>query len=297
MAGSAIARRLSGEGCEILTVERKTVDLTDQMQTERWLAEHKPDAVFLAAGHVGGIYANDTYPADFIAENLAIGLNVIRGSFRAGVKKLLSLGSSCIYPKLAPQPMREESLLTGALEPTNEWYAVAKIAAIKLCEAYRKQHNADFVSVMPTNLYGPGDNYHPEHSHVPAALIRRFYEAKLSGASTVTVWGSGSPRREFLCSDDLADACVFVMKHYSDIGFLNVGTGKDVTIAEFAELIRDIVGYKGDIIFDASRPDGPPQKLLDVSKIEKLGWSSRIPLRNGLAAAYADFIRTECAAA
>ncbi len=291
MAGSAIVRRLAREGCEILTVDRKTVDLTNQGQTENWLAEKKPDVVFLAAGHVGGIFANDTFPADFITDNLAIGLNVIRGSFKVGVKKLLALGSSCIYPKLAPQPMSEDALLTGPLEPTNEWYAVAKIAAIKLCEAYRKQHGADFISVMPTNLYGLGDNYHPENSHVPAALIRRFHEAKLADAPTVNVWGTGKPRREFLCSDDLADACVFVMKHYSDAGFLNVGTGKDITIAEFAETVRAIVGFKGKIVFDTSRPDGPPQKLLDVSKTSKLGWSPKIQLRDGLAAAYADFLR------
>lgn len=289
MAGSAIVRRLVSEGCEILTVERKRVDLTDQSQTEVWLKANKPDAVFLAAGHVGGIYANDTFPADFIANNLAIGLNVIRGAYTAGVKKLLALGSSCIYPKFAPQPMPEEALLTGPLEPTNEWYAVAKIAAIKLCEAYRKQHGADFISVMPTNLYGPGDNYHPEHSHVPAALIRRFHEAKLANAPTVTVWGTGTPRREFLCSDDLADACVFVMKHYSDVGFLNVGTGKDVTITEFAEMVRDVVSYKGKIVYDTGRPDGPPQKLLDVSKLTRLGWRPKIGLRQGITAAYQDF--------
>ena len=291
MAGSALMRRLSGEDCEIVTAERKTLDLTDQAQTESWLAVNKPDVVFLAAGHVGGIYANDTYPADFIADNLAIGLNVIRGAYRAGVKKLLALGSSCIYPRLAPQPMREDALLTGSLEPTNEWYAVAKIAAIKLCEAYRKQHGADFVSVMPTNLYGPGDNYHPDNSHVPAALLRRFHEAKMANAPTVTVWGTGRPRREFLCSDDLADACVFVMKHYSGPGFLNVGTGSDVTIAEFAEIVREVTGYKGKIVFDTARPDGPPQKLLDVSKLKALGWAPKIPLREGLAAAYADFLK------
>jgi GDP-L-fucose synthase len=291
MAGSAIVRRLADETCEILTVDRKTVDLTDQAQTETWLADNNPDAVFLAAGLVGGIYANDSYPADFIADNLAIGLNVIRGSFKAGVKKLMALGSSCIYPKLAPQPMSEDALLTGPLEPTNEWYAVAKIAALKLCEAYRRQHGADFVSLMPTNLYGPGDNYHSENSHVPAALIRRFHEGKLANAPAVTVWGTGKPRREFLCSDDLADACVFVMKHYSDFGFLNVGTGQDVTIAEFAGLVRDVVGYQGKIEFDTTRPDGPPQKLLDVSKLKKLGWSPKVPLRDGLAAAYADFLR------
>ena len=201
-------------------------------------------------------------PVDFLVENLAIALNVIRGSFKAGVEKLLALGSSCIYPRLAPQPMSEDALLTGPLEPTNEWYAIAKIGAIKLCEAYHKQYGAKFVSVMPTNLYGPGDNYHPEYSHVPAALIRRFHEAKLAGAPSTTVWGSGRPRREFLCSDDLADACVFVMKHYSGAQFLNVGAGKDMTIAEFAELVREVVGFKGELVFDASRPDGMPQKLL-----------------------------------
>jgi GDP-L-fucose synthase len=290
MAGSAIVRRLGAEDCEILTAERRSLDLTDQGQTENWLADNKPDAVFLAAGLVGGIYANDSYPADFIADNLAIALNVIRGSYKTGVKKLLALGSSCIYPKLAPQPMSEEALLTGPLEPTNEWYAVAKIAAIKLCQAYRRQHRADFISVMPTNLCGPGDNYHPENSHVPAALIRRFHEAKLANAPTVTVWGTGKPRREFLSPDDLADACVFVMKHYSDAGFLNVGTGKDVTIAEFAEIVRDVVGYTGKIAFDISRPDGPPRKLLDVSKLSKLGWAPKISLRDSLATAYADFL-------
>ena len=283
-------RRLVGEGCEILTVPRQALDLTQQSDTERWLEQMKPDAVFLAAGHVGGIFANDTYPADFIANNLAIGLNVIRGSYQAGVKKLLALGSSCIYPKLAAQPMSEDALLTGPLEPTNEWYAVAKIAAIKLCEAYRKQHGADFISAMPTNMYGRGDNYHLKNSHVPAALIRRFHEAKLANAPTVTVWGTGKPRREFLCSDDLADACVFLMKHYSDLGFLNVGTGEDVAIADFASEVAQVVGYMGKIAFDTARPDGPPQKLLDVSKIKKLGWSAKIRLREGLAIAYADFL-------
>ena len=292
MAGSAILRRLAREDCEIVTADRRMLDLTDQSATERWLTQMKPDVVFLAAGHVGGIYANDTYPADFIANNLAIGLNVIRGSYEAGVSKLLSLGSSCIYPRLAPQPMSEDALLTGPLEPTNEWYAVAKIAAIKLCEAYRKQYGADFISVMPTNMYGPGDNYDPQTSHVPAALIRRFHEAKLAGAASVTVWGTGKPRREFLCSDDLADACVFVMKNYSAPRFLNVGTGRDVTIGEFAKIIAEIVGYKGEIRFDTTRPDGPPQKLLDVAKIKTLGWEPKISLREGLAAAYADFLAT-----
>jgi len=291
MAGSAIVRRLEREDCEILTVARQTLDLTDQAATEGWLAEHRPDAVFLAAGHVGGIHANETYPADFIVDNMAIGLNVIRGAFKAGVGKLLALGSSCIYPRLAPQPMTEEALLTGPLEPTNEWYAIAKIAAIKLCQAYRRQHGADFISVMPTNLYGPGDNYHPDHSHVPAALIRRFHEGKLANAPSVTVWGTGKPRREFLNVDDLADGCIYVMKHYSDYGFLNVGTGEDVTIAEFAGIVREVVGYRGRIEFDTSRPDGPPRKLLDVSKLKALGWAPKTALRDGLAAAYADFLQ------
>jgi len=290
MAGSAIVRRLAGEGCEILTAGRQTLDLTQQSDTERWLAQKKPDAVFLAAGLVGGIFANDSFPADFITDNLAIGLNVIRGSYQAGVKKLLALGSSCIYPKFASQPMSEDALLTGPLEPTNEWYAVAKIAAIKLCEAYRKQHGADFISAMPTNLYGRGDNYHAENSHVPAALLRRFHEGKLANAPAVTMWGTGKPRREFLCSDDLADACVFLMKHYSDLGFLNVGTGEDVTIADFAAEVAKVVGFQGKIEFDTSRPDGPPQKLLDVSKIKKLGWSPTIRLHEGLAGAYANFL-------
>lgn len=290
LAGSAIVRRLAREGCEVLTADRGALDLRQQEPTERWLAQHRPDAVINAAGQVGGIYANDTFPADFIVDNLAIGLNVIRGAFNAGVTKLLALGSSCIYPRLAPQPMREEALLTGPLEPTNEWYAVAKIAAIKLCEAYRKQHGADFISAMPTNLYGPGDNYHPDHSHVPAALIRRFHEGKNAGAPNVVVWGTGRPRREFLAADDLADACVFMMKHYSGPGFLNVGSGSDVTIAEFAEAVRDVVGYAGAIVYDTSRPDGPPQKLLDTSRLAALGWTAGIPLREGLAAAYADFL-------
>jgi GDP-L-fucose synthase len=289
MAGSAIVRRLASEGCEVLTADRRTLDLRQQEPVEAWLLKHRPDAVINAAGQVGGIYANDTYPADFLVDNLAIALNVIRGAHKAGVKKLLALGSSCIYPRMAPQPMNEEALLTGPLEPTNEWYAVAKIAAIKLCEAYRKQHGADFISVMPTNLYGVGDNYHPDHSHVPAALIRRFHEAKVSGAASVTVWGTGHPRREFLSSDDLADACIFVMKHYSGAQFLNVGTGKDITIAEFAETVRDVVGFTGRIVYDPARPDGPPQKLLDTSRIAALGWTPKVSLRDGLAAAYRDF--------
>ena len=292
LAGSAIVRRLASEDCKVLVAERNTLDLTDQHATNAWLTRIRPDAIFLAAGLVGGIHANDTYPADFITNNLAIALNVMRSAHEIGVKKLLALGSSCIYPKLASQPMTEEMLLTGALEPTNEWYAIAKIAAIKLCQAYRKQYGDDFISVMPTNMYGPNDNYHPLNSHVPAALIRRFHEAKRNNSPAVTVWGSGKPRREFIAADDAADACVFVMKYYSDVGFINVGTGTDITIGEFAHLVADVVGYTGKINYDTTRPDGPPQKLLDVTKLQKLGWSSQIPLSRGLAIAYEDFLGT-----
>ncbi len=292
MVGSAIVRRLRAENCEIVTIDRAKLDLMRQAETEQWLADAKPDVVVLAAAKVGGIAFNSAAPVEFLADNLAIQLNVIRGAYAAGVKKLLFLGSSCIYPKFAPQPMREEMLLTGTLEPTNEWYAVAKIAGIKLVEAYRREYGADFISVMPTNLYGPGDNYFPEHSHVPAALIRRFHEAKRSSAPETIVWGTGNPRREFLAVDDLADACVFVLKHYSDIGFLNIGTGEDVTIAEFARLVADVVGYSGKIKFDTSRPDGAPRKLLDVSKLMALGWRAKTPLKAGLALAYADFVAT-----
>jgi GDP-L-fucose synthase len=291
MVGSAIARRLRSEECEILTVERAKLDLTRQGATERGLGVLKPDVVILAAAKVGGIAFNDKNPVDFLAENLAIELNVIRASYEVGVQKLLFLGSSCIYPKLAPQPMSEDLLLSGPLEPTNQWYAVAKIAGIKLVEAYRRQFSADFISVMPTNLYGPGDNYHPEHSHVPAALIRRFHEAKINGVPVVTVWGTGRPTREFLAVDDLADACVFVLKNYSGDEFLNVGTGQEITISDFARLVADIVGYRGEIEFDKSRPDGTPKKLLDVSHLTRLGWHAKIGLRDGLATAYADFLK------
>ena len=290
MVGSAIVRRLRSEHCTILVEDRRSLDLTRQAETESWLERMKPDVVVVAAARVGGIAYNNAYPVDFLADNLAIELNLIRGSHAAGVRKLLFLGSSCIYPKMTPQPMTEDMLLTGPLEPTNEWYAVAKIAGIKLVEAMRRQFGADFISVMPTNLYGPGDNYHPEHSHVPAALLRRMHEAKLSGVSTVTVWGSGTPYREFLFVDDLADACVFVLKNYSDTGFLNVGTGTDVTIADFVQLIADVVGFQGELAFDRTRPDGTPRKLLDVSKLTALGWRARTDLRTGLAAAYRDFL-------
>jgi GDP-L-fucose synthase len=290
MVGSAIVRRLASESCEIISADRAQLDLVQQDQTERFLLNQKPDVVVVAAAKVGGILANSSFPVDFLADNIDMGLNLISGSYKAGVRKLLFLGSSCIYPAHASQPMTEDMLLTGSLEPTNEWYAVAKIAGIKLCQAYRAQYGADFISVMPTNLYGPGDNYHPDHSHVPAALIRRFHEAKVAGASSVTVWGSGRPRREFLAVDDLADACVFVLKNYSGAGFLNVGTGHDVTIAEFAKLVAEVVGFTGRFVFDTSRPDGMPQKLLDVAKLAQLGWKAKTPLHEGLAAAYADFL-------
>jgi GDP-L-fucose synthase len=290
LAGSAIMRRLGSEGCEILTADHKTLDLANQDQTEKWLMQTRPEAVFVAAARVGGIYANDTFPVDFLADNLAIALNVMRAALAARVKKLVFLGSSCVFPRDAPQPMTEEMLLTGALEPTNEWYAVAKIAGIKLAQAYRRQFGVDFISVMPTNLYGPGDNYHPENSHVPAALIRRFHEGKVQAARQVVVWGTGKPKREFLAADDLGDACVFVMKHYSGKGFLNVGTGEEVSIKEFAQLVAEVVGYRGDLVFDTKRADGPPRKLLDVSKLAGLGWTAKTPLRKGLQAAYQDFL-------
>jgi GDP-L-fucose synthase len=290
MAGSAIVRRLRQEPCEILVAERAEVDLTRQDQTERYLSAAKPDAVIMAAGRVGGILANDTYPADFLAENLAMALNCIQASHSANVGKLLYLGSTCIYPKFAKQPMSEDQLLTGELEPTNQWYAIAKIAGIKLCEAYRRQHGNDFVSVMPTNLYGPGDNYHPQHSHVMAALIRRFHEAKSANAPSVVVWGTGTPRREFLFVDDLADACIFVLKNYSEDQFVNVGFGEDVTIAELARTVAEVVGFEGKINYDKSKPDGTPRKLVDVSRLSAMGWKPKVPLREGLGKAYSDFM-------
>jgi len=290
MVGSALLRRLAAIDCELITATRREVDLTDGKAAGRFLAETKPEVVIVAAAKVGGIHANNAYPAEFIYQNLAIALNTIEASYQAGVRKLLYLGSSCVYPRLAHQPIVEAELLAGALEPTNEWYAVAKIAGIKLCQAYRRQYGANFISVMPTNLYGPGDNYHPENSHVVAALIRRFHEAKIAGAPSVTVWGTGTPRREFLYVDDLADACLFVLEHYADEPQLNVGTGVDITIADFARFVGEVVGYRGEIAFDLSRPDGTPRKLLDVSKLTALGWTATTPLRTGLSAAYADFM-------
>jgi GDP-L-fucose synthase len=290
MVGSAIVRRLAGVPCKLVTVARNQVNLERQGQTEHFLAATEPDVVIVAAGRVGGIYANNAYPAQFISENLAIARNTIEASYRAGVKKLLFLGSSCIYPRLAEQPMREDELLTGPLEPTNQWYAVAKIAGIKLCQAYRRQYGADFISVMPTNVYGPGDNYHPENSHVVAALIRRFHQSKQDGAAAVTVWGTGKPRREFLFVDDLADACVFLLENYSGEKHVNVGSGEEVTIAQFAALVAEIVDYRGKLVFDPSRPDGVPRKLLDSSKLAEMGWRAHTSLRAGLEQTYSAFL-------
>ena len=290
MVGSAIVRRLGACDCDLITAGREDVDLERLDQTEQLLTATKPDVVVIAAAKVGGIHANHTYPAEFIASNLLIALNTIHGSHKAGVKKLLFLGSSCVYPKFARQPIPEEELLTGALEPTNGWYAVAKIAGIKLCQAFRRQYGSDFISVMPTNLYGPGDNYHPEHSHVVAALIRRFHEAKITNASTVVVWGTGTPRREFLYVDDFADACVFVLKNYSDSQFINIGFGKDLTIAEFAQTVAEVVGFRGKIVFDTSKPDGTPRKFVDVSRLSAMGWKAKVSLREGLGKAYAAFL-------
>jgi GDP-L-fucose synthase len=295
MVGSAIVRRLAREGCEVLAVGREAVDLTRQAQTEEWLAAARPQAIFLAAGRVGGIHANDTYPAQFIYENLAIVTNVIHADHKVGVEKLLFLGSSCIYPREAPQPMAESALLTGPLEPTNEWYAVAKIAGIKLCQAYRRQHGCDFIAAMPTNLYGPGDNFHPQDSHVPAALLRRFHEAKLARAAEVTVWGTGRPRREFMHVEDAADACVHLMRHYSGHTHVNVGTGTDVSIAEFAGLVCATVGFEGRIVFDTGRPDGAPRKVMDVAGLKALGWTAPTTLEAGLKLYYAWFLANAAA--
>jgi len=290
MVGSAMLRRLAACGCEAITASRQAVDLERQDQTEAFLAGSRPDVVVVAAAKVGGIHANSVYPAEFIAKNLAIALNIIHGSYKAGVQKLLFLGSSCIYPKFARQPMSEDELLTGPLEPTNEWYAVAKIAGIKLCQAYRRQYGVDFISAMPTNLYGPGDNYHPDNSHVVPALIRRFHQSKKDGAPAVNVWGTGTPRREFLFIDDLADACVFILEHYSGESHLNVGSGQEMTIADFAKLVAEIVDYKGKLVFDTSRPDGTPRKLLDSSKLIEMGWQPRTSLREGLELTYLEFL-------
>ncbi|MCC7275630.1 MAG: GDP-L-fucose synthase [Alphaproteobacteria bacterium] len=289
MVGGAIVRRLADAGCEILTVDRARLDLRRQEAVERWMGEARPHAVFLAAARVGGILANDTRPADFLYDNLAIAQNVIDASWRTGVEKLLFLGSTCIYPRAAPVPTREDALLTGPLEPTNEWYAIAKIAGIKLCQAYRRQHGADFISAMPTNLYGPGDNYDPSSSHVVPALLRKFDAGRREGGP-VAIWGSGRPRREFLHVDDCADACVRLMERYSDAPHVNVGSGASVSIAELARLVARVVGYAGELRYDPSKPDGAPERLLDGSVLAGLGWRPRIALEEGLAAAYRWFL-------
>ena len=300
MAGSAICRALQekgygdeAKGGALLTPNRQELDLLDAEAVKAWYEQQKPDVVVLAAAKVGGIYANDTYPADFLLENLKIQTNVIEGAWKTGVRRLMFLGSSCIYPKFAEQPIKEESLLTGSLEPTNEWYAIAKITGIKLCEALRKQYGFDAISLMPTNLYGPGDNYHPDNSHVLPALIRRFHEAKESGDESVTCWGTGSPMREFLHVDDLGEACVFVLEHWhpqpDEPSFLNVGTGVDLTIRELAEAVAKATGFHGEILWDVTKPDGTPKKQLEVSLMKNLGWRARIALEDGLTSTVAEF--------
>ncbi len=291
MVGSAIVRALRAAGFNnIVTRTHKELDLVDQQAVNRFFDEVRPDYVFLAAAKVGGIVANNEAPADFMYQNMMLEMNVINAAWRTGVKKLLFLGSSCIYPRMAPQPMPESCLLTSPLEQTNEAYALAKISGLKYCEYLRRQYGADFISVMPTNLYGPNDNYHPEHSHVLPALIRRFHEAKESGAESVTCWGDGSPLREFLYVDDLADLCLFLMENYSDGETVNAGTGKELSIKELTEMVADIVGFKGKILWDTTRPNGTPRKLLDVSKATAMGWTYRTPLREGIRLAYDDFL-------
>ena len=294
LVGSAIVRALEHAGYQhIITRTRSELDLTNQQAVNDFFAEERPHYVFLAAAKVGGIHANDTYPADFIRDNLMMQSNVIDAAYRNKAEKLLFLGSSCIYPKLAEQPIKEEYLLTGPLEPTNEWYAIAKIAGIKMCQAYHKQHGFNAISLMPTNLYGPGDNFNLENSHVIPALMRKFHEAKIHHEKTVTVWGTGKPYREFLHVEDMAEACVFLMNNYNEPGIVNVGVGTDVTIKDLAGLVGEAVGFEGEIVFDTSKPDGTPRKLLDTSKINALGWKARISLRDGLASTYQWFLEHE----
>ena len=291
MVGQGIVRALAEEGCaEILTVSRTEVDLRDRTGVKAWIEANRPDCVFVAAAKVGGILANDTYPADFLFDNLEIETAIIRGSFEAGVERLVFLGSSCIYPKFAEQPMREDALLTGPLEPTNEWYAIAKIAGIKMCQALMKQHGARYISVMPTNLYGPGDNFDLKSSHVIPALMRKAHEAHRSGAASMEVWGSGTPKREFLHVDDCAAGIVHAAKYHDGYEHLNVGTGEDVAIRELAEIVMDVVGFKGTLTLDATKPDGTPRKLMDVSRLKSLGWSPKVGLRDGLASTYDWFL-------
>ena len=292
MVGGAIVRRLASEDCEVITVGRQDLDLTDQRAVLGWMERERPDAVFLAAARVGGILANSTYPVDFLRDNLLIEKAIFSGAHAAGVGKLLFLGSSCIYPKFAEQPIREESLLTGPLEPTNEWYAIAKIAGIKLAQAYRQQYGHDYISAMPTNLYGPGDNFDPAASHVLPALIRKVHEAKATGAP-VTVWGTGSPLREFMHVDDCADACVFLMRHYSDAPHVNIGAGSEISIRDLTALVMDVLDYAGEIVTDPTKPDGTPRKLMDNSRLTAMGWRPRIGLREGIADAYAAFLAGE----
>ncbi|KAI3814403.1 hypothetical protein L1987_19158 [Smallanthus sonchifolius] len=287
LVGSAVVRRLRSLGyTNLILRSHSELDLTNQSAVKTFFSIEKPQYVIIAAAKVGGIHANNTYPADFITINLQIQTNVIDSAYRYAVKKLLFLGSSCIYPKHAPQPIPESALLTGPLEPTNEWYAIAKIAGIKMCQAYRIQYKWDAISAMPTNLYGPNDNFHPENSHVLPALMRRFHEAKVSGAKEVVVWGSGSPLREFLHVDDLADAVVFLLENYSDLGHVNVGSGKEVSIKELAELVKEVVGFEGELVWDSSKPDGTPRKLMDSSTLANLGWEPKISLRDGLVGTY-----------
>lgn len=293
LVGSAIIRELQRQGFErVLCQTRRELDLTDAVATAAFFERERPEYVVVAAARVGGIAANASKPAEFLLENLQIQNHIIHSAWKSGVQKLLFLGSSCIYPKFAPQPLKEEFLLTGPLEPTNEWYAIAKIAGIKLCQAYRRQHGCDFISAMPTNLYGPNDNYDLENSHVLPALIRKFHEAKVGGAGAVTAWGSGNPRREFLYVDDLARACLVLLQDYSSEQFINVGSGSDITVRELAETVRRIVGFKGDIIWDTSRPDGTPRKLMDSSRMFGLGWRPQVDLETGTRLAYADFLRS-----
>ena len=292
MVGSAILRKLVAEGYTNLLVKTSAeLDLRNQQAVADFFAAEKPEYVFLAAAKVGGIIANSTYKADFIYENLAIQMNVIHQSYVHGVKKLMFLGSSCIYPKMAPQPLKEEYLLTGLLEPTNEPYAIAKIAGIKMCEAYREQYGCNFISVMPTNLYGFGDNYHPENAHVLPALIRKFHEAKQNSAPEVIILGTGSPKREFLFSDDLANACFYLMQNYNELGFINIGTGIDISIKDLALLIQKVVGFEGNLVFDSTKPDGTPRKLMDVSNLHGKGWQHKIDLEEGIRIVYDDFIK------
>jgi GDP-L-fucose synthase len=292
MVGSAIYRKLVKEGyTNLITRTSKELDLRDQRAVFEFFQAENPDYVFLAAAKVGGIVANNTYRADFLYENLEIQNNIIHQSYKHGVKKLMFLGTSCIYPKLAPQPLKEEYLLTGLLEETNEPYAIAKIAGIKMCDAYRAQYGCDFISVMPTNLYGYNDNYHPQNSHVLPALIRKFHEAKVNGTPEVIIWGSGSPMREFLFADDLADACYFLMENYNEATLINIGTGEDLTIKDLALLIKKVVGFEGELTFDSTKPDGTPRKLMDVSKLHSLGWKHQVELEQGVDLAYQDFLK------